>query len=269
MVRHCCFCTLYGKKPLGSLFVFSDKKNVFLKEWINFIGPEQYSDTVKLYLCEKHFDPNQIIQGKRKYLMKNAIPKDSCMTETEDSDENDFLNYEDQFKTLDKICNPYVLPQGNAKHSKINWDELCSISKIFIERYDNFDVKRFNNFFIISMQNSQPPFDNLFTIQVNESKNVRFYCKSAELNRQIFKDFFSKPYIADEATIKDLISEINSNIKYYLDNTVQNLNKDELIVIIRKEFENESLIKFFMKQLTLSEINKINSRYITETLEFT
>ena len=45
-----------------------------------------------------------------------------------------------------------------------------------------------------------------------------------------------------------------------------NSNKDELIDIIREEFENESLINFFMKQLTLSKMYKNNRRYNTEAI---
>ena len=208
---------------------------------------EQYSETIKLYLCEKHFEPSQIIQGKRRYLMKNAVPIYLCATVSEFSDEIDFSDDTKKFKILDKICEAYILPEGNAKRCKISWNELYSKSKIFVENYDNFNAKRFKEFYIISMHNCRPPFDNLYTIQVDQSKNVRFYCKSSELNRQIFKDFFPRPYIAGENIIKDLIFEVNSNIKYYLDNTdqnlddtdqnldntVQNLDKDELIDKIR------------------------------------
>ena len=61
------------KKPLNSLIVFPDEKNFFLKEWIDFIGIKQYSNTFKLDLSEKGFGRFEIIQGDRKYLMKNAI----------------------------------------------------------------------------------------------------------------------------------------------------------------------------------------------------
>ena len=81
---------------------------------------EQYSETIKLYLCEKHFEPSQIIQGKRKYLMKNATPINLCTNVSEASDENDFSDNIQKFEILDKICEPYILPQGNAKHCKIS-----------------------------------------------------------------------------------------------------------------------------------------------------
>ena len=67
MPRHCCFCTLYSIKPMGSLFRFPNSKNPsLLKKWVSYIGENQYSKKIALYLCEKDFEPQNIIQGVKK-----------------------------------------------------------------------------------------------------------------------------------------------------------------------------------------------------------
>ena len=74
MPRHCCFCTLHSIKPVGSLLRFPNSKNSsLLKKLIKYIDETQYSEKIVLYSCEKHFEPQNIIQGfKSERLVSNS-----------------------------------------------------------------------------------------------------------------------------------------------------------------------------------------------------
>ena len=138
--KNCCVCS-------ANNFEFSDrtffrvpskeKIGSLIEIWKNFIGEAYYTDQNEIYICESHFERNQIVAGKsRKLLVVGAIPSLK--------DDND--------KKLDKILEPYAQyasPSFKPRTKVINFNDIVSECEILVQNHSNLTLKVVNEGVVI------------------------------------------------------------------------------------------------------------------------
>ena len=246
--KNCCVCDGNNIEwPQKTFFRVPSKEKLgdLFEIWKNFIGEAYYTDKNEIYICESHFELNQIVAGKsRKLLVVGAIP-----SLKDESDRN-----------LDKIFEQYASPSFKPRSKVIDFNDIVSECEILVQIHSNLTLKMLNEGVLIYLLNLEPPFNSLYQIFINKDKNVKIFSGHGALEMIHFKNYFAKPYVlASISELRNLILNLSTNIGD---------NSDPDFVNIRKKFKCTDLINFFENQLRLSTASPTNRRYGTDLIIF-
>ena len=231
------FFKVPGRDKLGHLF----------ESWKNFIGEAYYTDQSEIYICEIHFESNQIVKGKsRKSLVVGAIPSLS--------------NRDQEIDLLIDQNTQYASPSFKPRTKIIHFHDIVSECENIIQSHDNIYFKRLNDGLILYLLNLEPPFNTLFQIYIDKDKKAKIFSGNGTLDMLNFKDFFSKPYVlVSTQEFKNLIFNLSNSEPQFNETDFENL---------RGKYECNDLVNFFEEQLSLSVLPGTKRRYSNDLIIF-
>ena len=165
MPRRCCIINCNCSNVPGvSTFSFPNAlkfPNCF-KKWLDFSNLNKCDIDKNIAICEKHFSPFCFNIGKRKTLKPGSIPTNI----PSEAGHSEAFCLEDNIKI-------------NEKRDTLQYNDILQFIKINIHKYHPFFHIITDTKLLMLIQNTTPPFENLFTVSIEKiNKKVEFYSKS-------------------------------------------------------------------------------------------
>ena len=184
MTRQCCQlgCRFAAKRSPDvsfTTFSFPNKAEspIVFSKWCKFALIKEEEHKSCFALCAEHFEPDCFSETPmRKRLKKGSVPTIHDFNEPPVPTQQEFIP-----------------STSHAKSQIVTFNELKSYVKTNFSS-DVFMVKFLNSGILFYIIEDSEPFDNVFSLKIDNSKSVTFYSRGIELNKKAFLQQFTKPY---------------------------------------------------------------------------